>query len=187
MSLYEPGMAMMWTSQGPWLVQMTAGQIIALSAPQCQFNSIGRGELKKSRSNQNWTLTALMKLPPSSNFRPLLGKVSSKKYPDDIEGHWSLLKSTILATSKPILGYKSRKLDYRGISRLSTTGKVLACVLANRLLPLAEEVLPESQCGFRPSRGTADMIFTVRQLQEKCCEQRQPLYMAFTWQRHLTW
>ncbi len=30
-----------------------------------------------------------------------------------------------------------------------------------------------------PSRGTADMIFTARQLQEKCCEQRQPLYMAF--------
>ncbi len=96
-----------------------------------------------------------MKLPPSSNFRPLLGKVSSKKYPDDIEGHWSLLKSTILATSKPILGYKSRKPDYRGISRLSTTGKVLARVLANRLLPLSEEVLPESKCGFRPSRGTS--------------------------------
>lgn len=31
MSLYEPGMAVKWTSQGPWLVQMTAGQIIASS------------------------------------------------------------------------------------------------------------------------------------------------------------
>ncbi len=30
-----------------------------------------------------------------------------------------------------------------------------------------------------PSRGTANMIFTARQLQEKCREQRQPLYMAF--------
>ena len=69
--------------------------------------------------------------------------------------------------------------NYRGISLLSTTGKVLARVLANRLLPLSEEVLPESQCGFRPSRGTADMIFTARQLQEKCREHKQPLYMAF--------
>ena len=69
--------------------------------------------------------------------------------------------------------------NYRGISLLSTTGKVLARILANRLLPLSEEILPESQCGFRPSRGTADMIFTARQLQEKCREHKLPLYMAF--------
>lgn len=44
---------------------------------------------------------------------------------------------------------------------------------------MAEEILPETQCGFRPSRGTSDMIFTARQLQEKCYEQHKPLYMAF--------
>ncbi len=76
-------------------------------------------------------------------------------------------------------GGKAECGNHRGISLLLTTGKVLAHVLTNRLLPLSEEVLPESQCGFRPSRGTADMIFTARQLQEKCREQRQPLYMAF--------
>ncbi len=76
-------------------------------------------------------------------------------------------------------GDKAECGNYRGISLLSITVKVLTFrVLANRLLPLSEEVLPESQCGFRPSRGTADMIFTARQLQEKCCEQRQLLYMA---------
>ncbi|XP_060759866.1 uncharacterized protein LOC132870238 [Neoarius graeffei] len=69
--------------------------------------------------------------------------------------------------------------NYRGISLLSTTGKVLARILANRLLPLSEVILPESQCGFRPARGTSDMIFTARQLQEKCREQHLPLYMAF--------
>lgn len=69
--------------------------------------------------------------------------------------------------------------NYRGISLLSTTGKVLARILANRLLPLSEMILPESQCGFRPARGTSDMIFTARQLQEKCREQHLPLYMAF--------
>ena len=76
-------------------------------------------------------------------------------------------------------GDKAECENYRGISLLSTIGKVLARVLANRLLPLSEGVLPESQCGFCPSRGTADIIFTARQLQEKCSEQRQPLYMAF--------
>ncbi|KAL2084419.1 hypothetical protein ACEWY4_019937 [Coilia grayii] len=73
--------------------------------------------------------------------------------------------------------------NYRGISLLSSTGKVLARILANRLLPLSEEILPESQCGFCPARGTSDMIFTARQLQEKCREQHLPLYMAFIYIR----
>ncbi len=76
-------------------------------------------------------------------------------------------------------GDKAESGNFRGISLLSTTDKVLIRVLANRLLPLSEEVLPESQCVFRPARGTADMISTAWQLQEKCCEKRQPLYMAF--------
>ena len=40
-------------------------------------------------------------------------------------------------------------------------------------------LLPESQCGFRKNRGTIDMIFTARQLQEKCQEQNVDLYMTF--------
>ncbi|CAG5927188.1 unnamed protein product [Menidia menidia] len=44
---------------------------------------------------------------------------------------------------------------------------------------ITEEMLPESQCGFRKNRSTVDMVFTARQLQEKCREQHQDLYMAF--------
>jgi len=44
---------------------------------------------------------------------------------------------------------------------------------------LAWDVLPESQCDFRPSRGIADMIFCARQLQEKSQEQQQPLMFIF--------
>ncbi|KAI8516668.1 hypothetical protein Bbelb_052490 [Branchiostoma belcheri] len=69
--------------------------------------------------------------------------------------------------------------NYRGIALLSSAGKILARMLLNRLLPLSEEILPETQSGFRPSRGTIDMIFSARQIQEKCTEQRQPLFMAF--------
>ena len=46
---------------------------------------------------------------------------------------------------------------------------------------IAEEVLPESQCGFRAGRSTIDMIFTLRQQQEKAIEQNQPLYMIFVY------
>lgn len=67
----------------------------------------------------------------------------------------------------------------RGISFLSTTGKVLARVLTDRLLPNSEEILTESRYSFRLSSGTAEMIFTARQLQEKCREHKEPLRMAF--------
>ena len=71
--------------------------------------------------------------------------------------------------------------SHRGISLLSIAGKILARVLLNRLNEHLEQsgLLPESQCGFRKNRGTIDMIFTARQLQEKCQEQNVDLYMTF--------
>ena len=69
--------------------------------------------------------------------------------------------------------------NYRGISLLSIVGKLFARVVLKRLQVLANRVYPESQCGFRAGRSTIDMVFSVRQLQEKCREQGRPLYMAF--------
>ena len=69
--------------------------------------------------------------------------------------------------------------NYRGISLLSVVGKLYARVVLLRLQQLAERVYPVSQCGFRAERSTVDMIFSLRQLQEKCREQQKPLYIAF--------
>ena len=69
--------------------------------------------------------------------------------------------------------------NYRGISLLSVVEKVFARVVLARLQSLASRVYPESQCGFRAGRSTVDMIFSLRQLQEKCREQQKPLYIAF--------
>ena len=76
-------------------------------------------------------------------------------------------------------GDRSDCNNYRGISLLSVVGKVFARVALTKLQILAERTLPESQCGFRTGRSTIDMIFSVRQLQEKCREQRRPLFIAF--------
>ena len=76
-------------------------------------------------------------------------------------------------------GERSDCNNYRGISLLSIVGKVYARILLVRLQRLAERVYPESQCGFRAGRSTIDMIFSLRQLQEKCREQKIPLYLAF--------
>jgi len=70
--------------------------------------------------------------------------------------------------------------NHRGISLLSIAGKILARVLLNRLiLHLEQDLLPESQCGFRSGRGTVDMVFAAKQLQEKCQEQNRDLYTTF--------
>lgn len=54
----------------------------------------------------------------------------------------------------------------------------MANVILNHIKKKAEEVLSESQCGFRAGKSTIDMIFTLW-LQEKAIEQNQPLYMIF--------
>ena len=76
-------------------------------------------------------------------------------------------------------GERSDCNNYRGISLLSIVGKVYARVILGHIQKLADRIYPESQCGFRAKRSTVDMIFSIRQLQEKCKEQNMPLYVAF--------
>jgi hypothetical protein len=61
----------------------------------------------------------------------------------------------------PILkkGDKTVCNNYRGISLLCTTYKVMARILAKRLEPYAVEIIGEYQCGFRRNRATTDQIF----------------------------
>ena len=69
--------------------------------------------------------------------------------------------------------------NYHGISLLSIVGKVFVRVALGHPQSLASRVYPESQCGFRAGRSTVDMISPLCQLQEKCREQQQPLFLAF--------
>ena len=71
--------------------------------------------------------------------------------------------------------------NHRGISLLSVVEKVLARIMLTRLSDYVASIgiLPESQCGFRTGRSTIDMIFSLRQLQEKCIGQHKDLYLIF--------
>ena len=69
--------------------------------------------------------------------------------------------------------------NWRGIALLDVVGKVVARIILERLQKLAEEELPESQCGFRKSRGCSDMVFTVRQIIEKSWEHRAKSFLVF--------
>jgi endonuclease/exonuclease/phosphatase family metal-dependent hydrolase len=77
-------------------------------------------------------------------------------------------------------GDKSDCNNHRGISLLSVAGKIMARLILDRLTShLSESILPDSQCGFRSGRGTVDMIFSARQIQEKCREQNMDLFIVF--------
>ena len=69
--------------------------------------------------------------------------------------------------------------NYRGISLVAHSGKVLRKMVASRLSNYCERILPEEQGGFRPARSTIDMLFVMRRLQELGRVRKIPLYMCF--------
>ena len=90
------------------------------------------------------------------------------------------LRDAVIISLYKNKGEKSDRSNYQSITLLSIAGKILAHVLLNKFIPtMAQENTPESQCGFRSNRGTVDMIFVLRQIQEKCREQNMGLYAAF--------
>ena len=65
------------------------------------------------------------------------------------------------------------------LSLLAIVGKILARVLVNRLVStVAEEHLPECQCGFRTNGGTNGMVFALRVIQEKCLKQNKGVFIT---------
>ena len=69
--------------------------------------------------------------------------------------------------------------NWRGISLLDIGGKLFGKIIQKRLQEVAEEVLLDSQCGFRRGRGCVDMIFCARQIIEKSIEHDTKTFMLF--------
>ena len=58
-------------------------------------------------------------------------------------------------------------LNYRGVSLLNTAYKILSNILFVRISSFAENIIGNSQCGFRKYRSTIYEIFALRQILEK--------------------
>lgn len=69
--------------------------------------------------------------------------------------------------------------NYRGISLLCTTEKLYESILTAKLYKHVDNLLEESQSGFRKGRCTQDHIFTLRQIQEKTIEYKNKAYICF--------
>jgi hypothetical protein len=69
--------------------------------------------------------------------------------------------------------------NYRGISLLSTSYKILSNILLARLFPYANEIIGNHECGFRRNRSTTDQIFYIRQILEKKWECNGTIHKLF--------
>ena len=70
---------------------------------------------------------------------------------------------------------------WRGILLASIPGKVFARINNARLAQYVEDkrILPESQCGFRPGRGTMDMIFSLKLAMEIADYKKHTFHVLF--------
>jgi len=64
-------------------------------------------------------------------------------------------------------GDKTDCSNYRGISLLPNTYKILPKILLPRLTSYAEEIIGDYHCGFRYNRSTTDRMFCICQILEK--------------------
>jgi hypothetical protein len=77
-------------------------------------------------------------------------------------------------------GDKTDCSNYRGISLLSTSCKILSNILLARLTPYADEIIGDHQCGFQCSRSMTDHIFYIWQILEKKWEYNGTVHKLFT-------
>ena len=76
-------------------------------------------------------------------------------------------------------GDKTLCKNYRGISLLDISFKVLECIISDRMRPAVEPYLRENQAGFRHGRGCIDQIFTLRHILQQRHEFRRPTVICF--------
>ena len=81
-------------------------------------------------------------------------------------GAWPTPWTQSLIITLPKKGNLQLFQNYRTISLISHSSKVMLKVILNRLKPKAEEIIAEDQAGFRDGRSTTEQIFNLRILCE---------------------
>jgi hypothetical protein len=62
---------------------------------------------------------------------------------------------------------------------LSTSYNILSTILLSRLIPYADEIIGDHQCGFRRNRSTTDQIFYIRYILAKKWEYNGTVYQLY--------
>ena len=77
-------------------------------------------------------------------------------------GEWPTPWTQSLIITLPKKGNLQLCQNYRTISLISHSSKVMLKVILKRLKPQAEEIIAEEQAGFRAGRSTTEQIFNLR-------------------------
>ena len=97
---------------------------------------------------------------------------------------FKLTNSSYLKNDKDLVpipkkGDLIHRANYRIVSLISHTGKILLIVLLNRLKQQLEPHLSEEQAGFRKDRSTVHQIQTLRLIAEKAKRHGKKIYNCF--------
>ena len=94
-------------------------------------------------------------------------------------GEWPTPWTQSLIITLPKKGNLKLCQNYRTISLISHSSKVMLKVILNRLKPQAKEIIAEEQAGLRAGRSTTEQVFNLRILCEKYLQHQQNLYHVF--------
>ena len=84
-----------------------------------------------------------------------------------------------LIVKLPKKGDLTRRGNWRGITLIPTTAKVMGNIIVRRLAKEVDQHLREEQAGFRASGGTPKKIFILRNILEQAIEWNSNLYTCF--------
>jgi hypothetical protein len=74
---------------------------------------------------------------------------------------------------------KTECSNCRGISLLPTSYKVLSNILLSTLIPYADEIIGDYQCGFQRNRSKTDQNVYIRQILQKKWEHNGTVHQLF--------
>jgi retron-type reverse transcriptase len=86
-------------------------------------------------------------------------------------------ESTVVPVHKK--GDRSECSNYGSIPLLPTSYKILSNNFLSRLIPYADEIIGDHQCGFRRNRSTTYQTFYIRQILEKKWEYNGTVHKLF--------
>ena len=132
--------------------------------------------LKKNKSPGSDGITAEMLQAGGDPLARQIHMLCNKAWHEGtIPGEWG--KSILVPIPKK--GDLSNCSNYRTISLINHTGKVLLIVLLKRLKNHLDPYLSEEQAGFRKDRSTIHQILMLRLLAEKAKRQGKKIYNCF--------
>jgi hypothetical protein len=76
-------------------------------------------------------------------------------------------------------GDKTDCSNYRGISLLSTSYKIVSNIFLSMISPYINEIIGDHQCEFQCNRSTTDQIFCIHQILERKWEFNEAVHQLF--------